>query len=440
MKTSAIRQSNEGPRLARLLAASLLVAVPCVAALGTWAATAPLSSAAIASGELVVETRRKTVQHLEGGVVESILVSDHQAVSRNQPLVIVSAVAQREQFAALIDKLAEALAQRARFVAERDGDGPPDFVDLERLSELAEHRRQQLKLAHLGHLAARRAALEARLKHVLSLKEQSLLEAEGFRLQLGSAERKLDLARREHEAIQRLIESNSTTLARQREIERALIEQEAQRDAARVGIQRAIRTSQTAELEAESIKAAARSALLDEIKSIDAIVPDWQAQISTLRDDIRRRIVRAPVAGRVMDLQVHTEGSVLPPGGRLMDIVPQDDRHIIHARVAPNDIDLVHVGGEAQIVLSSFSMRKVPKLAARVLSVSADIHVRSETGERHYLVRAELNQSALGSLPRDVRLVPGMQVQMFVLGEPRTVLSYVLDPITQSLGRSLRED
>lgn len=440
MKSRANRNATEGPRLARLMAASLLVAIPCVVALGTWAATAPLSSAAIASGELVVETRRKTVQHLEGGVVESILVTEHEAVSRNQPLVIVSAVAQREQFAALIEKLAEALAQRARLVAERDGDGPPDFHALDALPELADERRRQLRHSHTRHLEARRTALKARLNHVLSQKEQSLLEADGFRLQLASAERKLDLARREQEAIQRLIENNSTTLARQREIERALIEQEAQRDAARMGIQRALRASQTAELEVESIKATARSAVLDEIKSTDTVVPDWQAEISTLRDDIRRRIVRAPVAGRVMDLQVHTEGSVLPPGGRLMDIVPQDDRPIIHGRVAPNDIDLVQVGGEAQIVLSSFSMRKVPKLPATILSVSADIHVRPETGEQHYLVRAELKPSAVGSLPRDVKLVPGMHVQMFVLGEARTVLNYVLDPITQSMGRSLRED
>jgi epimerase transport system membrane fusion protein len=440
MTRNATVNLTEGPRLARLMAASIFVVFPCVVALGTWAATAPLSSAAIASGELVVETRRKTVQHLEGGVIESILVAEHEAVARNQPLVVVSAVAQREQFAALIEKLAEAMAQRVRLLAERDGDGPPDFHALDRLPDLADDRRQQLKLAHIGHLAARRAALGTRLDHVLSQKEQSLLEAEGFRLQLAAAERKLELARREQEAIQRLIENNSTTLARQREIERALIEQEAQRDSAQTGIQRALRASRTAELEVESIKAAARSAVLDEIKAIDAVVPDWQAQIVTLRDDIRRRIARAPVAGRVMDLQVHTEGSVLSPGGRLMDVVPLDDRPIIHARVAPNDIDLVQIGGEAQIVLSSFSTRKVPKLPATVLSVSADIHVRQETGEKYYLVRAELKPSAIGSLPRDVKLVPGMHVQMFVLGEARTVMSYVLDPITQSLGRSLRED
>lgn len=429
-----------GPRVGALVAATALVTLGCLAGLLAWAATAPLSSAAIASGEVIVEGRRKPVQHLEGGVIEAILVSEHQDVARDQPIAILSGSAQREQLRALTQKLAEASAHRGRLEAERDGLEAPVRTGLDGIADLPEGQRDQVLRMQAQHMAARKAALDSKIAHIMSQRDQHLVDAEGFRGQLGAIERKLDLARREQEATQRLFDVNSTTVARLREAERLAIEAELARDAALVGLERAKRAALTAELEARSVGAAFASGVLDEIKALDAVLPDWRAQAEILRDDLKRRVVRSPVAGKVLDLQMLAPGSVLPPGGRLMDVVPNEDRAVIEARVNPNDIDLVRPGGHAEVILSAYSMRKVPKLPARVITVAADSQARPGSGEVHYVVRAEIRPEALALLPGDVSLIPGMPIQLFAVGEPRTMLGYLLDPIVQSLGRSMRED
>ncbi len=154
---------------------------------------------------------------------------------------------------------------------------------------------------------------------------------------------------------------------------------------------------------------------------------------------LRRTAIRAPLAGTIVGLQVHTLGGVIGPGEPLMDIVPSGDRLVIEAQINPIDIDVVHPGLVAQVRLMPFSMRNTAPLDGTVTSVSADRLTDERTGESYYLARVELNEDPAKALG-GASLYPGMPAEVMVVTGERTALAYVFKPITASFNRAFREE
>jgi epimerase transport system membrane fusion protein len=174
------------------------------------------------------------------------------------------------------------------------------------------------------------------------------------------------------------------------------------------------------------------------LSEVQTDIRDISERRNALRDVVSRTVVKAPVAGVVNGLQVHTEGGVIGPGSRIADIVPQSDELIIEARVAPIDIDRVAVGQDATIRFSAFSS-SVPNIFGTVINVSADAFTDENTGASYYTARVEVTPEGRSNLG-DLALVPGMPAEVFIATGSRTFLQYLMKPITNALARSFRED
>ena len=194
------------------------------------------------------------------------------------------------------------------------------------------------------------------------------------------------------------------------------------------------------EIEIIDLKTETHNAVLDELNQVTLSIQELQNQLNQLEDRLKRTVIRAPSDGIAMDLQVHTKGAVVQPGQRIMDIVPQDDRLIIEARLNPNDIDLVTTGTEAKVVLSAYKAKKVPKLDAKVLTVSADTLQDEVTGERYFAARILVDDSIFEELKADIALYPGMPAQVFLIVGERTVADYLLAPVKDATYRAFREE
>ncbi|MFP6742973.1 MAG: HlyD family type I secretion periplasmic adaptor subunit [Alphaproteobacteria bacterium] len=179
--------------------------------------------------------------------------------------------------------------------------------------------------------------------------------------------------------------------------------------------------------------------VVEQLRAAQNELFDLAERIHAAEDILRRTAILAIQDGTVVNLQVHTPGGVIAPGAPLLDIVPSDDALIIEARVDPRDIDVVHWGLPARVRLTAFNQRSAVPMDGRVLSVSADAITDERTGQAYYLARIKLDKDP-ATLGTGISLYPGMQAEVMIVTGARTVLDYLLAPISRSIDRSLRED
>jgi len=179
--------------------------------------------------------------------------------------------------------------------------------------------------------------------------------------------------------------------------------------------------------------------VVTELSGVQTNVGAVVERVTALEDIVSRTVVRAPDSGLVNGLQVHTIGGVITPGMRIADIVPQEEELIIEAQVIPVDIDRVEVGQRATIRFSSFALGTVPTLYGEVINISADSMVNESTRSSYYLARVEVSPDSLASLG-DLTLMPGMPAEVFIATGERTLLEYLMKPLSNAMARGLRED
>lgn len=173
-------------------------------------------------------------------------------------------------------------------------------------------------------------------------------------------------------------------------------------------------------------------------RETEMLVHDTRQELAEIEDSLRRTVVRAPKPGIVVNMRFHTTGGVVGPGEAILDIVPDDDRLVVEARVRPEDIDVVHPGLAAQVRLTAFKQRLTPTADGTVITVSADRLADPVSGEAYYLARISLDDESLSRLPAE--LYPGMPAEALILTGRRTAFDYIASPITQALPRAWRED
>ena len=182
----------------------------------------------------------------------------------------------------------------------------------------------------------------------------------------------------------------------------------------------------------------ARTDAQRELRTIEAKVAELAEREVAARDRLNRIDVRAPQSGIVHELAVHTVGGVVSPAEQLLLIVPEKDDLSIEAHFAPTDIDQVSVGGKAKLRLSAFNQRTTPELDGHVIDVSADVTADQKTGQHYYVGRIEMDDRSRRTVG-ELKLVPGMPVEVFISTGERTVLSYLLKPFTDQMNRAFRE-
>ncbi len=401
-----------------------------------WASFAPLDAGVTAPGTIVVDTQRQRVQHLSGGIVAEILVRDGDPVEQGQVLVRLDRTTPQAELAIVRAKLLSALALEARLRAERDAAETVDFP-AEVLAEQHDPR-VELTVATQRHLFETRR--RSRLNEVAILEEQSQgirEQIQGHEAQIISKQRQASLLQQELDAMQHLFEEGYVPRTRIFELERALAETEARLsdDIAAIGRARSalgeVRLSKV-RVEQEFLKQ-----VETELSAVQREVDELHERRVALTDQLDRVDIRAPVSGVVVNRQVHTIGGVVRPGEDLLELVPGDAPLIIEARVAIQSIELLWPGQEAMVRFSALDTRN-PVVHGEVVMVSADRLEDQRTGEPYFLARVEVPVEEMDRLTYE-RIVPGMPVDVVVRTQERTLLQYLLKPVTDALFTGMRE-
>ncbi|RLA69977.1 MAG: HlyD family type I secretion periplasmic adaptor subunit [Epsilonproteobacteria bacterium] len=422
----------------RIILSGVIILVLFFGVGGLWITFAEISGAVIAPGEVRVDTERKSVQHLEGGIIRKILVRNGDQVVAGQPLLILDS----SRIIATIDKvqlqLAAARLNDFRLQAEKalavNVEWPP------RYPEISQHQFDELLESSRKVFTAGRQALENQIdllhKQADQLHQQDL--SLSARLQ---AEEEIALALQEElDAKMVLFEQkyiDKTQILKLRRVIAENLGQRAQLHGSQAELREKIAEYQ---LRQSSLKNKYRQHAVERQAEVQQRVFDLQQQLRPLLDAGKRLTITAPVDGVVVAMQVHSEGGVIKPGQVLLDIVPKDSPLIVECHIMVKDIAHIFKGQEADVQLVAFPTRTTPKILGKIVYISADrILQRTPRGEQpSYVVYVELNKQQLKE--NNLYLTAGMPATVFIRTEPRTVLDYALEPLLHNFDRALREN
>ncbi len=422
---------------ARPLARSGLAVIALgVAAFGAWATLAPLSGAIIAPGYVKVDLNRKVVQHQEGGMVRAIRVRDGDRVTRGQELVVLDDVRIDAQLDLLRTQLDAERAKAARLEAERAYAAKPAFP-AELLKRTAESKVAEQLARETTLFRARRDALETQIAVLRKQIRETDGEIAALTQQIEAEERALQLQKEELAANQRLLDQGYVQKTRVLTLQRAVAEYEARHGEHRAELSKARQRASELQLRILSMRNAYAQNAADELKETSARMFDLEERIRPSRDASERQKITAPIAGEVVGLRVFTTGAVIGPRDVLMEIVPDEKRLIVEARIRPEDINHVRPGSEADVRLTAYKQRTTPLVEGAVTYVSGDRLVDAQTGAPYYIANIDVPTGKLAEW--NLRLQAGMPAEVFIRTDERSTLDYLLAPVTSYLRRSMRE-
>lgn len=403
---------------------------------GTWAAVAPLSNAVHGSGVVTVQNYRKTVQHLEGGIVKELYARDGDLVKKGDPLIVLDESQLSSEYESTRNQLIVARYKEARLRAERDGLQaiPPvtmEGTDSDRATEALAGEQQVFKARRdslLGEISVNRERIEQMKQQIVGLndmirtkrgleksysgeiKQLKELLAEGFvdNQRLLEQERKLDMLKTE-------IADHESSITKTK-----------------------LQIGET-DLQIVQLKKKFDSDVANELSEVQAQVFDLQEKEAALRDRLSRIVIRAPESGMVLDMKVHTIGGVVSPATPLLDIVPASSELVIEAKVATKDIDRLELGKTADIRFSAFNQATTPVIEGTLTRISADSLTEERTGDPYYLVRVKVTEDGMKKLGSR-KLQPGMPADVLINAGDRTMLQYLLKPARNMFAESLIEE
>jgi HlyD family secretion protein len=422
------------------LRTGLRVLIVGVVLIGGWAGFVPLSAAVTVPGNLVVQSNVKAIQHPTGGVVAEIAVNNGMRVEAGQLLVRLDATQARSSLQVLSKQLDDYHAKIARLVAERDGLADPEFPS-DMMARSAEPGVKAILASELSVFAARVNARKSQKDLLESRVEQLGEEIGGLDSQLKSKASQIDLIAGELKGVQDLYDKRLVPLTRLTTL---------QRESARIDGERGQMTSSIAETKAKIGEAQLQIVKIEQDFRTDVVkeLNDAQGKEAELAEhavqakDLLDRIeLRAPTAGVVNQLTLHTIGGVVRAGDTIMEIVPDSDDLQIEAHVQPKDIDDVKMGQTALVAFSALNARTTPKVNGVVSYVSADASKDkdqiSATGPV-FTVRVTIPEEERRRLG-DAQLVAGMPAELFMKTGSHTMLSYLFKPINEQLSHAFIE-
>ena len=418
----------------------LLASVAAAAFFGgmcAWSVLAPLESAAMAPGTVIVDTNRKAVQHLEGGVVGRLLVREGDEVQSGQLLVALDQTIVQSTVDRLRGQLHASLALQARLKAERDSAGgiafPAELTRAADDSAVADLMRAEQRI-----FEARREQIEGQVRILGQRTAQVNEETRGLADEIRAQDRQIKLIREEQQDVETLMAKGLERRPRVLALQRTTADIEGRRAQNVARIARGQQLIGENEMRALDLKAQLLAEAVQHLRNEEARTLDIREKIHVTEDVLRRTEIRAPVSGRVQGLKVHTVGGVVPPREAIMEIVPAEEQLIVEAQMSTADIDLVHPGLPVELRFMAFNQRSSRPVEGRVLKVSPDRVNDPRTGASFYLLRIAVEDGAALLPGQD--LYPGMPVEAMVRTGSQTLLAYLFRPLADSMNRALREE
>jgi HlyD family secretion protein len=407
--------------------------------LGGWATMAKIDSAVFAPGTISLEGNRKVVQHLEGGIVEEILVREADTVKEGQILLRLSSIEAGSNMEVLSARLDVAKIIEARLLAERtmaDSLTIPGYLSVGTRSHtvVAALKDQQ------GQFDERRSLLKSQTDILASRVEQTLSQIKGLELQESALGRRVANFMAMVERMRDGAESGliQTNILSEREDELIQIET----SLGSVISEIALAKNQISEIDLEVLQAQQeyRERASSQLRDVRAEIAELDQRRNVAKDVLARTEIRASGSGTIQNLKVHTVGSVIKPGELLMEMVPKNEELIVSVRVSPNDIDNVAPGLKTEVRFTAFKSRLTPIMLGRVQSVSNDVITPDNPQEMpYYLARIEVAEE---DISEDVlgRLSAGMPADVIIVTGERTVANYIASPLLDAVRKSMIEE
>ena len=431
-------EERETQRSIRLhMIVGLAVVIVLAGGLGGWASTAEISGALIAPGSIVVESNVKKVQHPTGGVVGEVRVHDGDLVKAGEVVVRLDDTVTKASLAIVIKALNGLWARAARLEAEQQGldkiKFPPMLTEHASDPDVANVMASESKLFEVRTTG--RTGQKAQLRErVVQLNE----EIGGLDAQEKSKDQEIALVEKELVGVKTLYDQHLVQISRLTTLER---------DAARLAGERAQYVASKAQAKGKITETELQIIQIDkdmvsedskDLRETNDKIGEYVERKVTAEDQLRRTDIRAPQDGMVLQSTVHTVGGVITAGDTLMLVVPQTDDLSVDAKVNPQDIDKLQIGQKTLLRLSAFNQRTTPELNGVVTRVSPDTTTDQRTGQSYYTIRVSMPPEEIARLG-DVKLIPGMPVEAFVQTGDRTMMSYLIKPLSDQLMRAFRE-
>lgn len=404
---------------------------------GGWACLAPLDSSAVAPGVIVVKSHKKTVQHMDGGIVSKILIKDGDVVVEGQPLLLLDDTQLKSQLEIARSQHIVLAAQVARLEAERDLLKRIQFPSW--LSTSSDPRAVTATAIENNVFSSRKNAYEGEVAILSQRINQIASKITGLQDQVVSKKRLMVSYEEEINDLKELLKEGFADKLRLRDVERnhdiqageiASLTAEIATNQMLIGETR-IQILQTQKHFQEQVA--------EKLSEAHAQLNDAVERVTADSDKLSRVVIKSPVDGIVQGLAVHTENGVISPGHPILDIVPQDADLVVEAKVSPMDIDRVSVGLKAEVRFSAFKQATTPKMEGKVIHISADRFVNEKDDQPYYLARVELTAESRKELGK-LQLMPGMAAEVLINTGERTLFEYLAKPISDALHRSLTED
>jgi len=426
---SSIRQL-----LRRFLLSTLILGFGVVG----WACLFKIDSAVITEGTFAVPSSAQAVQHLEGGIVGAILVKEGQLVQKGEVVARLDAAQVISDMSILKHKLIDLTAEQARLLAERDNKDTMAAPELPSALQSETLGFTRAMTSQLALLIDRRSAHDSQLSQLVEKKRQIETQIEGSTIQRQAIAEELAQINAELNDLRKLAAQHLVPLPRLRQSER-----DASRSRGELGDTDAkIASSRSQLIETEfrinETTRQARSEVLTQLQAVSSQIAESMDQLSTASDRIQRLEIRAPHTGYVHELAVHTVGGTVAPGQALMSIIPNNEMLEVAAKVTPDQIDQVAVGQIVSVHLTSLKLPVTPELPGRVIAVSADQVIDEKTGRGFFNAKIEVEPAPPEKLAGR-ELIPGLPAEVYFLGQPRTVMAYLVQPLTDKLGHVFRE-
>jgi HlyD family secretion protein len=403
-----------------------------------WSFFAPIQGAVIAPGTVVVEGKPRTLQHLDGGIVGEILVRDGDKVNAGDVVMRLDPTSLNASRDLVQKRLNEALAMRARLIAERDAAKTIPWENVFPVSS----RDQSLTLIIEDHdqlFETRKNVVKGELGQLRKRLEQTGEQISGFKSQLSASQSQLELIEKELQGLEVLFKEGFVSQTRILALEREKAGLTGQIATLEAEIERAKTVLEETNIEILQVTRSKKEAVLTELRQKESEISDLQEQLISANDQADRVDILAPVSGWVHNMTITTVGGVVTSANPIMDIIPDTDRLIIEAQLEPMYIDQLYLGQPTTVRLSAFNQRTTPELNGAVKSVSANSTVDKLTGIPFYTVVIEVPEDEIARL-NGLVLVPGMPAEAFMQTDKRTIVNYLLKPATDQLNRAFREE
>ncbi|HEY8118079.1 MAG TPA: HlyD family type I secretion periplasmic adaptor subunit [Methylophilaceae bacterium] len=428
---------DESGQATRIVRKGMIAGVVLVGSFFIWASVAPISGAVIAEGKIKIASNRKTIQHLEGGIVKEILVHDGDVVKAGQPLILLEDTKSSSDLNILTDQYDALLAKEARLVAEKTLSNTINFPA--ELQKPLTDKRRDLISKETALFQTKRRVLNDQLSLLGDELEHSRQAVASYQTQLDAIEQNIKYKQEQLEMREGLLQKNFIGKADVLNYKQSVTDKREQLGAQAADLNNT--RAKVADLQLQVVETKSKY-----IQDADSDLKDTSRQLFEIVERIRpaedsmtRRTINAPIGGQVIALKVTTVGGVINPGQPIMDIVPVSDDLVIEVKIKNTDIENIYPGQSTEVQLNAYNRRTTPMVKGTVDYVAGDTIDDPQSNTSYYPANVRIDKTELKNLEH-VKLEPGMPATAYIKTHDNTLIEYLTSPLTQRMRHTFREE